>query len=102
MRCRHPMIDLYIYYQVREENAAALQALVTALQVRLTSVHGVAGQLKRRPESRDGMQTWMEVYPATPGGFATALELAARDSGLAALTAGPRHTEIFMDLTPCA
>ena len=91
------MIDLYIYYQVREENAAALQALVTALQAQLAAGHGVAGQLKRRPETRDGMQTWMEVYPATPAGFAAALELAAHDAALAALTAGPRHTEIFVN-----
>ena len=106
MRCSHPMPDsypdLYIYYQVRQENAAPLQALVAALQLQLAAGHGVAGQLKRRPETTDGMQTWMEVYPATPAGFASALELAARDSALAALTAGPRHTEVFMDMCPCA
>ena len=96
------MNDLYIYYQVGEENASALLARVAALQAQLAAMHGVAGQLKCRPEPKDGLQTWMEVYPATPDGFAVALDSAAATAGLAALTAGPRHTEVFVDLMPCA
>ncbi|MFM9433064.1 hypothetical protein ACFDR9_000093 [Janthinobacterium sp. CG_23.3] len=96
------MNDLYIYYQVREEDAAALLGLVTALQARLGAQHGVAAQLKRRPDSKDGLQTWMEIYAATAPGFAAALDAAAQQSGVAALAAGARHTEVFMDLNPCA
>jgi hypothetical protein len=62
----------------------------------------VAGQLKRRPEAKDGMQTWMEIYLATDPAFAAALSFAAHEAGLAALTHGERRTEIFTDLTPCA
>ena len=67
------------------------------------------GRLKRRPEARDGLQTWMEVYPAVDAGFASMLAGAVHAAGLDALLAGPRHAEVFMDLplpgaeaTPCA
>ncbi|MDC8756970.1 DUF4936 family protein [Janthinobacterium fluminis] len=96
------MTDLYIYYQVREENAAALRDIITALQTRLGAQHGVAAQLKRRPESKDGLQTWMEIYTATTAGFGASLDAAVRAAGVAELTAGARHSEVFTDLTPCA
>lgn len=96
------MIDLYVYYKVREQDAAALEPRVRALQAAVSSRHGVAPQLKRRPEARDGLQTWMEVYPSADDTFEAALEAAARDAGLDALIAGPRRAEVFMDLTPCA
>ena len=53
------MRDLYIYYQVKEEHAQALEARVRALQGKLAASSGVSPQLKRRPEARDGLQTWM-------------------------------------------
>ena len=94
-------MDLYIYYQVKDADTAALQAAVVSMQAELSREHGVACQLKRRPEARDGLQTWMEVYAATPAGFATTLSGAADRAGLSAWTSGPRHTEVFMDLVPC-
>jgi hypothetical protein len=94
------MIDLYVYYKVRELDAAALAPRVRAMQAALAAGHGVAVQLKRRPGSKDGLQTWMEVYPGAPDGFAEALAQAARDAGLGALPDGPRRTEIFVDLNP--
>lgn len=107
------MIDLYVYYKVREADAAALAPRVRAMQARLAG-GGAAperscqciGQLKRRPETRDGLQTWMEVYPACDAAFAAAVEAAAQRAGLAALIQGPRRAEVFVDLpedaTPCA
>jgi hypothetical protein len=95
-------IDLYVYYKVREQDAAALAPRVRALQAALANLHGIAGQLKRRPEARDGLQTWMEIYTGVDASFAGVLDAAARGADLAALTDGPRRTEIFMDLTPCA
>jgi hypothetical protein len=92
------MNDLYIYYQVRDEDAAALASRVRAMQERLGLEHGVAGQLKRRPEAKDGLQTWMEIYPATRPGFESALAAAVAESALAPLIVGKRHTEIFTDL----
>ena len=96
------MKDLYIYYQVKEEHAQALEARVRSLQAKLAAGSGVSPQLKRRPESRDGLQTWMEIYPVVGEGFADQLAAAADEAGLLSLTAGGRHVETFMDLPPCA
>ena len=95
------MIDLYVYYKVREEDAGELLPRVRAMQERLAA-NGIACQLKRRPDSRDGLQTWMEVYPATDDGFPAALESAAQEAGLAEFIQGPRRSEVFMDLPTCA
>lgn len=95
------MIDLYVYYQVREADAASLHGLVAAMQASLASACGAPPQLKRRPQLKDGLQTWMEVYPAVPDDFAAVLDAAVQQSGLPPLTAGPRHTEVFTDLHSC-
>jgi hypothetical protein len=95
------MIDLYVYYKVRTEDAAALLPQVTAMQAGLSAAHGVSGRLKRRAETCAGLQTWMEVYPDVTSEFEAILGRAAQDAGLAAL-AGARHTEVFMDMLTCA
>jgi len=92
------MLDLYIYYQVREADAGQLQLLVAAMQSALAARYSLAPQLKRRPQAKDGLQTWMEVYPATPDGFEAALAQAVADAALAPLIAGQRHVEVFTDL----
>lgn len=96
------MIDLYVYYKVPVAHAARLEPLVRALQAGLAASHAVTPQLKRRPGARDGVQTWMEVYPSVSDSFAEVLAHAEREAGLADLIASPRHTEVFMDLTACA
>lgn len=92
------MIDLYVYYKVRDGDAASLAPRVRAMQAQL----GSPAQLKRRPEAREGLQTWMEVYPAVADGFDAAVEQAARDAGLQPFIQGPRRSEIFTDLSLCA
>lgn len=93
------MMDLYIYYKVRDADQAALHRAVATMQAELVSAHGVAPQLKRRPHaSGDGVWTWMEVYPAVRDGFDAVLADAVQAHGLHALTAGPRHTEFFTDI----
>lgn len=96
------MVDLYIYYKVRSEDAARLAPLVHALQGRLAQDEGVSAQLKRRPHDSDGLQTWMEVYPGVPGGFDAVVARAFDGAGIAPMLAGPRRTEVFTDLPPCA
>jgi len=91
------MRDLYIYYRVRDQHAAQLAQRVRAMQTALGS-----GQLKRRPGASDGVQTWMEIYPDVTAGFDTALALAVSQAALPELIAGERHTEVFMDVDPCA
>lgn len=95
-------MDYYVYYRVRAESASDLQAKVLAMQSALLSTHGVSASLKRRPEEKNGEQTWMETYLAAPEDFLPTLDAAAVQAGLASLTSGPRHTEIFVDLPPCA
>ncbi|KQQ97446.1 DUF4936 family protein [Massilia sp. Leaf139] len=94
------MIDLYVYYKVRDAHAAALAPLVCAFQARL--IQPGAARLLRRPESRDGLQTWMEVYPDVPDSFAAELEAAAAGAGFEGLIEGPRRVEVFMEFPPCA
>jgi len=96
------MVDLYVYYKVRSEDTARLAPLVRGMQQDLAAREGVHGQLKRRPGDSDGLQTWMEVYPAAPAGFDAALARAADAAGFTAILAGARHTEVFTDLPPCA
>lgn len=97
------MADLYVYYKVRTEDAAGLAPRVRALQAAVAARLGVTGQLKCRPEARDGLQTWMEVYPGTDGAFPAALDAMADAAGLAHGIAGARHAETFVDLEPpCA
>lgn len=96
------MTDLYIYYRVPDAQAAQLAPRVQAMQARLKAAHGVAGQLKRRPESNGGLQTWMEIYPATGAGFDAALAAAVQEAALSEQIDGKRHTEVFMDVDTCA
>ena len=87
------MNDLYVYYRVPSAHAQALAPLVRGMQAALGT-----GQLKRRPGEKDGLQTWMEVYPSTGAGFAARLDAAVLEAGLARYIDGGRHTEVFTDL----
>ncbi|MFC0170363.1 DUF4936 family protein [Pseudoduganella danionis] len=95
-------MDLYIYYRVAEAQAAALLPQVQAMQAALDACHGVQCALKRRPDSKDGLQTWMEVYGGCAPAFETELAQAVAAAGLAAHIDGARHTEVFVDIAPCA
>lgn len=95
-------MDLYIYYKVAEVQAPALLPRVQAMQLALAERHGVTTALKRRPEARDGRQTWMEIYQGAPKAFEEALARALADTGVGAMIDGGRHTETFVDIEPCA
>jgi len=94
------MVDLYIYYKVRDAHAPSLAPRVHAMQAGLAARHGLAPRLMRRPGSHDGLQTWMEIYPgvASGGPFAPALAAALAEAGVAQWIEGSRHEEVFMDL----
>lgn len=95
-------MDLYIYYRVRSENAAELCRRVQGAQQRLVREYGIVTGLKRRPEVKEGRQTWMEIYQDVPDGFAAVLERAIDQAGVAALIEGQRNIEYFLDVSPCA
>jgi len=95
-------MDLYIYYRVPNGHAEELRVRVGEMQRWLSGEYGIVAALKRRPEVRDGQQTWMEVYQAVPEDFVVFLERAVAQAGLALLIDGPRHTECFVDVSACA
>lgn len=95
-------MDLYIYYRVPCANVRALRARIELLQQTLSAEYGIVTGLKRRPEEKDGRQTWMEIYQATPTGFDTVLEAAVAQAGLSDLIDGGRNTEYFVDVSSCA
>jgi len=93
------MIDLYVYYKVRSEDAGQLAPRVRAMQLALAG-SGSGALLQRRPQAHDGLQTWMEVYPGVDAAFGTRVEQAVLDAGLAGLIQGARRSEVFIDLLP--
>jgi len=95
-------MDLYIYYRVLLDNSEQLLKQATAMQAQLSQQYKVATELKRRPQEADGMHTWMEVYLDVPDGFESVLKQRIAGNQLDALIAGPRHTEHFLDFSPCA
>jgi hypothetical protein len=96
------MNDLYVYYKVRDEHAGQLALRLRALQAELGLATGIHGELKRRPEAKNGVQTWMECYLATGTGFDAALASAVLHAGVSELIDGERHIEVFTDVSPCA
>ncbi len=98
------MVELYIYYQVRDEHALLLAPHIHALQARLLASHGCRGRLLRRPQATDGLHTWMEVYavPEEHADFDAALGAAVDEAALSALIEGKRHLEVFTEIRPCA
>ena len=94
--------DLFIYYQVPAEHALKMQKKVMAMQAALHERWPVAVTIKRRPELKDGCETWMEIYGQIPDDFPAALEAAVQDAGLLALIKGGRHVETFIDIPACA
>lgn len=77
----------YVYWRVPAEQAERAVAAVRAVHAQA----GVAAELWRRPEVRDGRVTLMEVYDAEA---AATLEPAAA-AALAGLLEGQRHVERF-------
>lgn len=96
------MNDLYIYYKVRDEHADQLELRLRMMQAELGLATGVYGEVKRRPQAKDGVQTWMESYLATGDGFDAALAAAEQEAAVSDLIDGERHTEVFTDLSSCA
>lgn len=89
--------SIYVYYRVSLSHAASLREAALAMQAALACRLGVAAALKRRPEDKNGIQTWMEVYEEVPAGFEAELAKAVADAGLEQWINGPRHAEYFQD-----
>ncbi|MBC8058426.1 MAG: DUF4936 family protein [Rhizobiales bacterium] len=97
------MRELFVYYRVREVDAAAARTAAQQMQATLRARHsGLTARLLMRPETRDGEQTWMETYAvdavAAVDGVGQSLQSAieAEAGALQPFLAGPRHTEVFV------
>jgi hypothetical protein len=75
---------LYVYYRISGEQAAA--ALAAFRQAR----GDLPIELLQRPESSEGLQTWMEVYPEGSEPLEPRIAAAMR-----AWLVGARHVERF-------
>lgn len=94
--------DLFIYYRVPVAHTVTMQEKVVHMQAALREQWPVTTALKRRPELKDGCETWMEIYTQVPEDFPSALEVAVVQAQILALTEGHRHVEIFVDIAACA
>ena len=94
--------DLFIYYRVPAAHTETMQKKIIQMLSLLREQWPVSTGLKRRPELKDGCETWMEIYTQVPDDFPSALELAVAQAQVLALTEGHRHTETFVDIAACA
>ncbi len=95
------MRELFVYYRIRDADAAAAGAAVLAMQHALRHAHpGLAARLLVRAGEGEALQTWMETYSlsAEPLGVAADLEVEIERAATswAALVDGPRHVEAFV------
>lgn len=94
--------DLYIYYRVPVALADTLVERVSSMQDDLHTTTGTLCYLKRRPDAKDGMHTWMEVYLQTDAAFPSHLVRAVDTHALPELIHGERHVETFREVSSCA
>lgn len=97
------MRELFIYYRSPADRQAEVVERVRAFQARLCRRHPqLVARLLRRPELRDGHQTWMETYALptmhSPDGVSAELQqdIEVEATCLAGCIEGARHTEVFI------
>lgn len=94
-----PGHELFIYYRAEPARAEAVAAAVQRMQAHLCdSCPGLQARLLRRPDLRDGLQTWMETYrlPADAGAVAMAAAIERAAESLQPHLSGARHVEHFV------
>lgn len=89
---------LYVYFRVPEAIAAEALPHWHRWMETVAEATGIGGTLMRRPETRAGVQTWMECYADVPPAFDATLEGLWRQSGLDQWVDGERRAEHFIDL----
>lgn len=91
---------VYIYYSVPVDQHGSCARQVHQFQAMLKSQWpGLVAELLQRPEASAGMETWMETYRQERGlglELLRAIQQGAIDAGLPS----PRHTELFIPLSP--
>lgn len=93
---------LFIYYRVDAGRAGETLPLVLDFQRRACARHpGLQAELLKRPEEKDGLQTWMEVY-SCPGGIPREVEAELSDANGRAFIFGIRSHLYVEAFVPCA
>lgn len=94
------MRRLFIYYRVALSDTAPAHEAVQRMQGDLRERHpGLSTELWRRPEIKDGQQTWMEIYTHTDGIDAVLEQHIVHAAGpVQSWIQGARHVEVFV---PC-
>lgn len=94
-----PGHELFVYYRAEPARAESVAAAVQQMQARLCEAcPGLQARLLRRPDLRDGLQTWMETYqlPAQANAVETAAAIERAAESLQALLSGARYVEHFV------
>ncbi|MBY4897472.1 DUF4936 family protein [Cupriavidus sp. AU9028] len=89
---------LFVYFRIREHEAADALPLWHRWMETVAEATGVGGTLMRRPQTRSGLQTWMEYYGDVPPAFDATLAGLWRQSNLQSWIEGERQVEHFVDL----
>ena len=97
------MRELFIYYRLRSENAAAAEAVVHEFQATLRRQHPqLIARLLQGADATGTNRTWMETYSIDPRRDAVGITAAMqadieREAGaLRPWLDGSRHTEAFV------
>ena len=100
------MRELFIYYRIPVAKVDEALAAVHAFQARLRERHpGLNARLLCRPEPKDSLHTWMEIYAfdplLNPSGITAACQsdIESEARCLDELIVGALHIEGFV---PCA
>lgn len=90
-------MDCYVYFKTPQAQSAQVLQEQALWQQAIAAQLGYQGKLQRRPEIRDGLQTWMEVYRDVPPDFPARLSALLASQPLPLLNSVPRHQELFVD-----
>jgi len=89
---------LYVYFRIPDARATEALPHWHRWMETVAEATGIGGTLMRRPDVKDGLQTWMESYADVPPAFDATLDGLWRQSGLQSWLDGERHLERFVDL----
>ncbi|TWG83323.1 uncharacterized protein DUF4936 [Cupriavidus gilardii J11] len=89
---------LFVYFRIREHEATEALRQWHRWMETVSEATGIGGTLMRRPETRAGLQTWMETYADVPPAFDDTLNGLWQQSGLQRWIEGERQVERFIDL----
>ena len=95
-------MDCYVYYKTAQEHELQNVQRVKMIREYLHTKMHINLRLLRRPDTDNGVITWMEVYREIPDAFAAALAVVVDQTEIMLLIQGQRHAEYFEDAISCA